>query len=522
MATLSYPAPVSRGLGGFTESFLQGLGLMRQFREQADRERQRRLEEQMLSERIAAAQREAGSSERLGGLLDVGLGQAPTLAQGPGAPAMPSEPSLSPGAPVPGGQGPLTLSRLQERVGGRGVAELTQAGLTGKLAAAGVLVPEEEARRRADYDRVMTEVFRPNQDEAERLIQQGTPEALEKAYLLRSRAWRGLAPALTEAHRLTAERNAEEYLQKAASVRQDREEGAREARDAQRRAKAYQAIHQKPDSADAVAAVVELVTQAESKSGRQDNAKLVQSRFEALLKRTDESGPVRALMDAVQEGLAQHPGDAEKAWDAAFRANPEAFMKAASHAMAQGKAPADPVAKRLFGPDAPKDRMQAAHLVAVQAGPVGSPVYMKALKEVYSDLGAPDDAPKLRDVLTRLRGQEESTFRTLLLRLDSVRGSPEESLVQQEMQTAQANMRALDAELRKIGIPLAPPKATGVAVPPGYKGRARPAEGADPKLAFVPPPTPTREDALAEKQRLLGLGHTPESAYAAMKSAGWQ
>lgn len=72
-----------------------------------------------------------------------------------------------------------------------------------------------------------------------------------------------------------------------------------------------------------------------------------------------------------------------------------------------------------------------------------------------------------------------------------------------------------------------PPPAVGAPMPsPPTADQAgtelRPAVGADPKRAVPPPARPTLADAMAEKRRLISVGHTPQSAKEAMRQVGWQ
>lgn len=323
-----------------------------------------------------------------------------------------------------------------------------------------------------------------------------------------------------------------QYMHLAAKTRADKQEEERAAQDAKAVIPALDAFDRDPTAAT-LAAVSTAQANVTSLAWKKVSADMVQNRLKkALSGDRDEEAFLRAAVTSDQPP--------EHAWAAAAKQYPQGLFKIMSRQLLSGKAELPEElwdVMRLTKP-AGKDaslalraRMQTL-LDANAARRAGAPWTPMQFQQRWNDTileleraeaqakKTPEERQAAQDraEITRLRlealKKPESlagkTSEQLTLLIQRTTRDLEGDLSPEEERDAKDYLRLLrrtrDEKLRAPGSPTPP------AVPAGTKD----------KRAQRPPETPTVEGAKAELRRLIGAGHTMESAKAAMRQVGWQ
>ena len=283
----------------------------------------------------------------------------------------------------------------------------------------------------------------------------------------------------------------------------------------------------KPGDVESEGRLVETLAGAKTRRGRGRADEIIGQMAKVFgAKLTPEAKWVAAVAGAMETRLkagtaTSSEDDLTSIYQEAMRLDPEAGAYAQTRALASDKT-LSPAMMKAFGiaPDVPENIYKAAHQMAAFRDklPVGSKAYYDArekyiaqyTKERQRPLGTSRDWTE--PVLNRRRNDRRIELDAIQQQIEKL-GQYGDPAARAERASLQERARGVRAALQAIDDDLADR---------GYLPRAA-AEATRPKppQALAPPAKLTTSAVAAEMKRLVGLGHTPESARDAMKLKGW-
>jgi hypothetical protein len=207
-------------------------------------------------------------------------------------------------------------------------------------------------------------------------------------------------------------------------------------------------------------------------------------------------------------------GDYVAALRQAAREDLDAAGQAFAAMVATGKEVPELWQRAFFGQVAPKSAFDLAKATAEKDGHIpGSPAYLQAVAKHLADLGGRRD----QDVAQLVQQQDSLARRerTLQHEIDQAEhGTREHAELTAELKDVRGHLRGIRVELERRG---ALPKAKEPKEPAVPEAKSPPA-----RTLVAEDSREYRDRAVAEGQRLIRLGHTKQSAIAAMQRAGWR
>ena len=545
MPSIVIPAPIGEAVNTFNQGLLSALELRRRF----DRDDQlAKLETVRLQQgQMALDEQRRGAEEAsmVRSVVPQVMGMpARSVEVAPGVPAQ-LQTAVDPGddpelgrflprtvvpAQPPTTVSELTMNDVTQQVGPTAsAAMLTSPQGRAALAARGVITEEEADRRRKRA--ASLERFKKSQTDSTRLYQEGKGE---EGLLAERASFQAMAEVADDPTRVMQQ--ARDLTTAYMALREKKEQIPLLNDDMQKLSKALATFKARPDF-DTHATLLQAATSMQSDFGKKKGIELLQKIAQGQM---DEIKflPFRQVERRVAEILdesdrAGKPMERKKALQQSLREQPQLTAEIVGTMAASGKFPADYAEVLFGGPVAKNDQEEVDQALTARGFVRGSTEYTDEFTKRLTDLRRQRERGNVKDQgldrLVTLRGQAMQEVNNLQRSLKDAESDEERADIKGRIDFIQnTRIPSLDASIE--GRPaVARPAATAAgATPPAPV----PTPPGGPPARAVQPPTlgkdrkpiqrkELEEAATAEGKRLIGRGHTKETAIAEMKKRGW-